>query len=171
MIEIETERLVLREVAPQQAERLLHGERPPGLTLAEGYPAEFTREAMDLLVGARKTPGVTGLFIVRRSDDAVIGDIGGVLEGGDSMTVGYDVASSAEGQGFATEALRGFIGYLFTLPHVQRVQADTIKTHVASRRVMEKAGMTFVREGTGEEGGVQVELVGYEILRPQEPIR
>ena len=171
MIEIETERLVLRQVMPEQAERLLRGETPPELTLAEGYPAEFTVEAMDLLVGTRKMPGITALFMVRRSDDAVIGDIGGVLEGGDTMTVGYDVASSAEGQGYATEALRGFIGYLFTLPYVRRVQADTLKTHNASRRVMEKAGMTFVREGTGEEGGVQVELVGYEILRPNEPTR
>ncbi|MCA1671272.1 MAG: GNAT family N-acetyltransferase [Actinobacteria bacterium] len=47
---------------------------------------------------------------------------------------------------------------------VDRVVAETIETHVASRRVMEKAGMRESGRRRGEEAGQAVELVIYEFV-------
>jgi RimJ/RimL family protein N-acetyltransferase len=47
---------------------------------------------------------------------------------------------------------------------VRRVLAETMVDHVASRRVMEKAGMRQCGQRTAEEAGETVELVAYELL-------
>lgn len=49
------------------------------------------------------------------------------------------------GEGYATEGSRALIDMAFEVPVVQRVVAETMVVHTASRRVMEKAGMRHVR--------------------------
>jgi RimJ/RimL family protein N-acetyltransferase len=46
------------------------------------------------------------------------------------------------------------------------VVADTFEDHVASRRVMEKAGMTLFDARTETVDGEEARLVFYEIRRP-----
>jgi RimJ/RimL family protein N-acetyltransferase len=130
---------------------------PAHLRFAEGYRSEFSLEVMEIYVGSRRADaqGFVPLFMVRKSDQAVVGHIGwSVPDGPAAPVVGYDVVEQLWGQGYATDALRALIAYLFTLPQVESVRADTLKTHVASRRVMEKAGMRLIREGTDEVDGV-----------------
>ena len=81
--------------------------------------------------------------------------------------LGYRLRRSAWGKGFATEGSRALIQKGFTEFEVQRVVASTMAVNVASRRVMEKAGLEFVRtffqdwpeviEGS-EEGEVEYAL-------------
>jgi RimJ/RimL family protein N-acetyltransferase len=59
--------------------------------------------------------------------------------------LGYRLRKSAWGQGYATEGSRALISKGFTDFGVQRVVAETMVVHAASRRVMEKAGLTLVR--------------------------
>ena len=59
--------------------------------------------------------------------------------------LGYRLRRSAWGKGFATEGSRALIRKGFTEFEVQRVFASTMTVNVASRRVMEKAGLKFVR--------------------------
>jgi RimJ/RimL family protein N-acetyltransferase len=59
--------------------------------------------------------------------------------------LGYRLHRSAWGKGYATEGSRALIGKGFTDFGVQRVVAETMVVHAASRRVMEKAGLTLVR--------------------------
>ena len=49
------------------------------------------------------------------------------------------------GKGYATEGARALIHKGFTEQGVQRVVASTYEDNLASRRVMEKLGMTLVR--------------------------
>jgi RimJ/RimL family protein N-acetyltransferase len=49
------------------------------------------------------------------------------------------------GQGYATEGSRALIDKAFAELGVERVYASTMAVNVASRRVMEKAGLRFVR--------------------------
>ena len=49
------------------------------------------------------------------------------------------------GQGYAGEGSRALIDHGFTALGVQRVVAETMVVHTASRRVMEKCGMRLVR--------------------------
>ncbi len=59
--------------------------------------------------------------------------------------LGYRLRRSAWGQGYATEVSRALVRKGFTQLGVQRVVASTDAAHAASRRVMEKTGLTLVR--------------------------
>jgi RimJ/RimL family protein N-acetyltransferase len=63
----------------------------------------------------------------------------------DEAELGYRLRKSAWGQGYATEGSRALIRKAFTDLGTQRVTAETLVVHTASRRVMEKAGLSFVR--------------------------
>jgi len=60
--------------------------------------------------------------------------------------LGYRLRRDHWGMGLATEGSRALIDLAFAGDDVQRVLAETMAVHVASRRVMEKVGMTLVRE-------------------------
>lgn len=109
---------------------------------------------------------------VERSTGASLGwfvlhppEVGGPFE----IELGYRLKRSAWGQGYATEGSRVLIREAFAEPGVRRVFAQTMAVNVASRRVMEKAGMTYVRTFRKEwqdpiEGSEHGE-VEYEVTR------
>ena len=63
----------------------------------------------------------------------------------DEAELGYRLRKSAWGKGYGTEGSRALIHKGFTELGVSRVFAQTMAVNVASRRVMEKAGLTLVR--------------------------
>ena len=87
------------------------------------------------------------------------------------VELGYRLRRSAWGKGYATEGSRALIQKGFAEFGVQRVVASTMVVNVASRRVMENAGLKFVRtfhqpwpdyiEGE-EEGDVEYALLRSE---------
>ncbi len=68
-------------------------------------------------------------------------------EGGDpgEVELGYRLKRSAWGKGYATEGSRALICKGFSELGVRRVVARTMALNTASRRVMEKAGLRYVR--------------------------
>jgi RimJ/RimL family protein N-acetyltransferase len=93
----------------------------------------------------------------------------------DEVELGDRLRKSAWGQGYATEGSRALIHKGFAELGVQRVVAFTMVVNVASRRVMEKAGLKFVRtfhqpwpdyiEGE-EQGDVEYALLRSEWEQP-----
>jgi RimJ/RimL family protein N-acetyltransferase len=87
--------------------------------------------------------------------------------GPDEAELGYRLRKSAWGKGYGTEGSRALIHKGFTDLGVRRVVASTMTVNLASRRVMEKAGLTLERtfhqswperiEGT-EQGDVEYAL-------------
>jgi RimJ/RimL family protein N-acetyltransferase len=65
--------------------------------------------------------------------------------GVDDVELGYRLRRSAWGKGYATEGSRALIRKGFTELGVQRVFAQTMAVNLASRRVMQKAGLRLVR--------------------------
>ena len=63
----------------------------------------------------------------------------------DDVELGYRLRKAAWGNGYATEGSRALIAKGFSDHNVQRVFAFTMVVNAASRRVMEKAGLKFVR--------------------------
>ena len=63
----------------------------------------------------------------------------------DEAELGYRLRRAAWGKGYGTEGARALIRKGFTELGVRRVVASTMAVNVASRRVMEKAGLTLVR--------------------------
>jgi RimJ/RimL family protein N-acetyltransferase len=63
----------------------------------------------------------------------------------DDVELGYRLRKSAWGKGYATEASRALIRKGFAELGARRVFAETMAVNLASRRVMEKAGLRLVR--------------------------
>jgi RimJ/RimL family protein N-acetyltransferase len=91
----------------------------------------------------------------------------------DEPELGYRLRKSAWGQGYATEASRALIRKGFEDLGVRRVYAGTMTVNTASRRVMEKSGLKFIRTFFGEwpdripgdeEGDVEYALTREEWL-------
>jgi len=161
-------RLVLRPIGQDAARAVLEGRSPGGLALAPGYPSQFSLEVMEMVARGRPGAGEGPWFMVRRDDGAVIGEIGATVDGSTAQ-VGYTVVEPSWGQGYATEALRALLAHLLADPEIDRVVAETLEGHAASRRVMEKAGMRLHSRRVGEVDGAQAELVVYEL--PADPER
>ena len=62
-----------------------------------------------------------------------------------NIDLGYRLRRSTWNKGYATEGSRALINMGFTDLGVQRVFAHTMTVNLASRRVMEKCGLTLVR--------------------------
>jgi len=150
----ETERLVLRRLTEADADDLfdLHGDS----------------EVMRFLTGGRPTPRDVILnetlprflrsyerfegFGVWAAIERSTGEFLGWFEfhppegrGPEEAELGYRLRRSAWGKGYATEGSRALIRRGFTELGVRRVVAETMAVNAASRRVMEKAGLTYVR--------------------------
>ena len=59
--------------------------------------------------------------------------------------LGYRLRTNAWGKGYATEGSRALIRHGFTQLGLTRVVANTMTVNTASRRVMEKCGLTYLR--------------------------
>ena len=140
-IELDGETVLLRPVARETAAELLAGPR-----------------------AADAAPNFHSWFVVRRDDGAVVGELGYSFDPATATAnVGYSIVEPSWGRGYATDGVRALCEHLRADPRVRRIVANTLVGHVASRRVMEKAGMSRRGERLGEEGGELVELVDYEL--------
>jgi RimJ/RimL family protein N-acetyltransferase len=107
-----------------------------------------------------------GLF--RRTDGALLGDCTffQIDEPCRRAEIGYALAASAWGFGFATEAISALLAYGFGELKLNRVEADIDPLNVASARVLERQG--FVREGLLRErwivGGRKSDSAMYGLL-------
>ena len=113
-------------------------------------------------------PGRTDLFAIRLKETGrLIGIILYFDETEKSCEIGYGIGSAYWGRGYATEAVRGFLEYLFREKRFSTVYASFFRGNGASRRVMEKCGMTFSRVSEKELTylGVERDLIYYQITQ------
>lgn len=61
------------------------------------------------------------------------------------VSLGYRLRASAWGHGYATEGARALVRRAFTELGVSQIVATTMAVNIASRRVLEKAGLTYTR--------------------------
>ena len=122
-------------------------------------------EQMALLGGVR-TPEQTAAYMKRNLDhwaefnfgiwllrDATTNEVIGrtllrhlTMDGVDEVETGYGFTPAVWGRGLATEATLTCLDYGWRALGLKSIVAVTLPINVASRRVMEKAGMTFDRE-------------------------
>ena len=177
---METERLVLRRFTGDDIDHLVELDSDPEVMrfINGGRPTPRDEIENDVLPGflgyyeryagygfwaavERSTGRFIGWFHFRPAKEAPP----------DEVELGYRLRRSAWHKGFATEGSRALIDNGFAELGVQRVVAFTMVVNVASRRVMEKAGLRFVRvfhqpwpdyiEGE-EEGDVEYALLRSE---------
>ncbi|MBN1090755.1 MULTISPECIES: GNAT family N-acetyltransferase [Pantoea] len=87
--------------------------------------------------------------------DKIIG-FGGVFrsqfDGRQTNNLGYRFEPAAWGKGYATELSRRAIRYGFEEAGLSIITGVTRENHLASRRVLEKAGLTFLKKVDDPEG-------------------
>ena len=107
-------------------------------------------------------------FAIRlKSTGKLIGLILYFDEKEDSCEIGYGLGSSYWQQGYATEAVRCFLEYLFLEKGFRTVYASFFTGNEASRHVMEKCGMTYSHFNEKEMSylGQERDLTYYVIRR------
>jgi len=89
-------------------------------------------------------PGREDLFAIRLKDTGrLIGIILFFDEKDGACEIGYGIGSKYWNRGYATEAVRSFLTYLHREKGIHTVYASFFTGNDASRRVMEKCGMTY----------------------------
>jgi RimJ/RimL family protein N-acetyltransferase len=161
-----TERMLLRPIMLDDVDRLVELDSDPLV--------------MRFINGGAPTPRAEAEGIVRRSlghrwlafleaDGAFVGWFGlrKSDDTGRERELGYRLRRAEWGKGLATEGSRALIAMAFTRLGSERIRAETMAVNTASRRVMERCGLRYVRtfhlqwddpiEGT-EHGEVEYEL-------------
>lgn len=177
-----TDRLLLRRFTEADLDVLaeLDGDPEVRRYLADGKPLSrdvVRREVLPAIL-ARYTdhPGF-GCWAVQAGPE-FLGWVELLPEGPGEASIGWRFRRAAWGHGYATEAARVVVDRAFTELGIRRVTATTMTVNTASRRVMERLGMTYVRtffdewpdpiEGA-ELGDVEYELTGPGTSRSAHP--
>ncbi len=134
--------------------------------------SETKRLVRILVKGRAKSNNIYAVFaIVEKRSGRLIGAIEAVYydESIKRVAVGYKLGSKWWGKGYATEALRAMIAYLFEGSAVNRIEAIHDVENAASGRVMQKAGMVYEgahRQSVKNNRGI-VDVKTYSILRDE----
>ena len=150
-VNIQTERLTLSVLLPEEIEALLAGdvqyvERATGVR----YPPDDPNRGVDLnwhLRALRADPNQLPWrirLIIERSSNTVIGSInlkGPPDESGD-VEIGWGLNDDAHGKGYATEAATAVLEWAFEQPGVCSMSATIPDDNPASQRVAQRLGLT-----------------------------
>jgi RimJ/RimL family protein N-acetyltransferase len=151
---LETARLALRRFTPDDADLLVELDSDPAVMrlLTGGVPtprAKVEREVLPAFLAYDARPGGHGFrAALERESGAFVGWFHLRPAPGapaDEPELGYRLRRSAWGRGLATEGSQALVDHAFARLGARRVLAQTLVVHAASRRVMEKVGMTLVR--------------------------
>jgi RimJ/RimL family protein N-acetyltransferase len=149
MTDIETSRLRLHAIDVAEAERIVARSAGPADAWADDFPFEGDVGAVGGFLRATAASGEQRPFgyyrITRLSDGRAVGGIGfkGQPDGG-TAEIGYGLAPSARGHGFAAEAVIALLAV--AADHgLLKVIADTTVENMASQRTLTRAGFRLVR--------------------------
>ena len=146
---LETERLVLRPLRVSDTADMFAYAHDPEVTrflLWRPHPdPAYTRSYLEYVAGRYRTGTCYEWAVVCRADGRMIGTCGfaAVDCAHNAGEIGYVINPAYRGSGYAPEAVGRVMRFGFDVMGLHRVQARYIVGNEASRRVMEKAGMTF----------------------------
>ena len=147
-VQLTTPRLLLRPFTPADRAAIHAVYTDPVVMRHVGHgphrSAADTDMALQTFARMIETHGISFLAVVERSTGRLIGDAGlypvdGVAS---HVELGYTLARDAWGVGYATEAATALVEHARSVLGVSRVVATVDPANDASRRVLEKVGMT-----------------------------
>jgi ribosomal-protein-alanine N-acetyltransferase len=154
--EIETPRLLARQMLPDDFGNMCQMNRDPQVMATLGGPRteEETRVLFQANLDHFERHGY-GLWILFSKPSSVgdeslfVGRCGlrNVFVGGhDEIEIGYALMPEFWNQGLATEIAQASVNVAFNDLGLSELVSFTLPTNLASRRVMEKCGLTFERD-------------------------
>jgi RimJ/RimL family protein N-acetyltransferase len=151
--DIRTSRLQLHAVDADEARRIVARSAGPTDAWAEDYPFEGDVGAVGSYLHAHDALGDQRPFgyyrITRLSDGRAIGGVGFKGQPRDGrVEIGYGLAPSARGHGYAAEAVTALLD-LAAARGVGTVTANTAVGNAASRRTLIRSGFHLVTSDAG----------------------
>jgi len=153
---LDTERLLLRPWEAEDLADLYAYASEPGVGEMAGWPhhtsMELSQKILDSFIAEKEV-----FAVVLRETGRVVGSLGlhGSWANGDpsyghlaQKEIGYVLSKEQWGKGLMTEAVRAAIRFCFDSLKLEAVSIGHFLDNDRSRRVIEKCGFTFVREGT-----------------------
>ncbi len=153
---LDTERLLLRPWEAGDLADLFAYASEPGVGEMAGWPhhtsMEISQKILDSFIAEKEV-----FAVVLRETGRVVGSLGlhGSWANGDpsyghlaQKEIGYVLSKEQWGKGLMTEAVRAAIRFCFDSLKLEAVSIGHFLDNDRSRRVIEKCGFTFVREGT-----------------------
>ena len=162
MPELHTQRLTLHAIDMAEGERIVDRRPGAGDVWADDFPFDGDVNGVTAFLrsASAESRGPFGHYrITRKADGQAIGGMGFKDQPRDgSVEVGYGLAPSARGRGYAAEALTALL-YVAAHHGVTRVVAHTDEDNIASQRTLERAGF--------RRSGAHGALRAYEALLPR----
>lgn len=146
---IETERLLLRHMKLSDARDMYDYARRPEVTRyllwAPHDSLEYTRAYLKQVERCYRQGTFHDFGVILKENNRLIGTCGfaRIDEPNSTAEAGYVLNPDYWGKGLATEALRAVIALGFEKRGFNRIESRYMVDNLASRRVMEKSGMTF----------------------------
>jgi len=148
---LESSRLRLRPHRDDDLDALFEMQSDPRVMRYWSYPAwTERRQAEERLTEIYRQLRESDVYIwaiADRASDRMLGNTAlfSINRGQALAEVGYSLMTKCQGQGFAQEAMRLTLGFVFDELGLERVEADIDPRNAPSCRLVERLG--FVREG------------------------
>ena len=172
---LETDRLILRKMTPNDAEAVFAYASDPEVTRYVSWEThrsiEDSRTFLDFATSKYESGGEPEWGIVYKGDHRFVGTCGIVSwePYHARAELGYALSRDYWGRGLMAEAVGAMISFGFERMNLNRMEARCIAENVASARVMEKAGMLY--EGMLRQRelikGEHRDIMIYSILRDE----
>lgn len=143
-----TERLILRQVRPDDAEAMFAIRGDPVTMRYVGSLAhdsiDDTRAWIDMLLARYAAREAIRWIVTRKGgDDTAIGSVSLHHFGPGRAEVGYDLNPAWWGQGVMTEAVSAVLDYVFGVLALHRVEATIDIDNAASKALLLRLGFTY----------------------------
>ena len=153
-VNIETERLILRNLVPEDYEAAFQWCGDPKVNTYMIYPLYKCAEDVKTWIESLNPdePDNYDVGFVIKETGELIGSGGIVYNAArDVWVVGYNIRADKWGNGYVPEAIRGLIDYVGKTRKINAIEGEIAEENDKSRRVMEKLGMSYCRDAEYEK--------------------
>ncbi len=170
MTVIETERLLIRHIAPDDLEQLLRiYNKPENMRFVSNGKSDWTIGELREKYERTNKHYVSGFGIYaveHKQNNMIIGEAGlfNSFEDLLKLELGYIIDSSFWNKGFGKEACRGLIDYGLNKLNVNSLISRMYSENISSVELSKKCGMKQIDQGITDKG---YEFIVYEIKNKQ----
>lgn len=153
-INIETERLILRNLVPSDYKAAFKWCGDPKVNTYMIYPLYSCAEDVKIWLESLDPddPDNYDAGIVLKESGELIGS-GGIIykPDRDVWIIGYNLVADQWGHGYAVEFIQGLMDFIRQTRPINAIEGEFAVENYKSQRVMEKLGMTFDRDAEYEK--------------------
>ncbi|MEG0772198.1 GNAT family protein [Clostridium sp.] len=173
---IDTDRIMLRKLEDTDADNFYRYRKNPEVALYQGWEPYTYEKALNFIEQQKNfRPNIPGTWfqiaIALKSDNTLIGDcaLHTLEEDPEQAEIGFTLEPIYQNQGYAREAVKVVINYIFTVLKKHRVIARVDPRNQRSINLLEKVGMRkegcFIKSYLSK--GEYVDEVHFAILREE----